>query len=289
MKRILGLVGSYRPLGNTELLVKEIMDNVTEESEKVLIRLTDLDIKPCRGCMACVFKSSHCRIKDDLYWLLNEVTRSDAVVVGAPCYILGPAGIIKMIQDRLIDQTIFTEDEKRQTRTSVSVIAAGQEAMIGYSPGPVAMLAAGFGQNRGHYTSVGQGQGECVMNPEQLSECKRLGESLFAPNFEMDFPDDECPLCHTDLFQIRKDGTARCVTCQSLGKVVVDNGEFTVKFNKETYIDHEGHKLHMQRIMDSGVRYQQNKDQLSDIRSRYRSMKWWVEAPETKGPAVLAE
>ncbi|MEE8397964.1 MAG: NAD(P)H-dependent oxidoreductase [Desulfobacterales bacterium] len=287
MKRVLGLVGSYRPMGNTELLVKEIMNNAGEDCEKVLIRLTDLDIKPCRGCMACVFKGTHCRIKDDLYWLLKEVTLSDAVVVGAPCYILGAAGIIKMIQDRLIDQTLFAKDQKRSTRTCVSAIAAGQEPMIGYSPANVSRLAATFGEYRGHTTSIGQGQGECLMKPEQLAECKRLGTLLFAPDYELDFPDNECPLCHTDIFQIQEDGTARCATCQSLGKVVVDNGRFTVTFDEETYIDHEGHRLHMQRIMDSGPRFQQTKDQLGEIRNRYKRMKWWIHTPETKGPAVL--
>lgn len=30
-----------------------------------VLRLTDLRIEPCKGCMACIFKSEECKIQDD--------------------------------------------------------------------------------------------------------------------------------------------------------------------------------------------------------------------------------
>lgn len=55
--KILGLIGSYRKLGNTEVLVKEaLMEAQRHGAEVDMLRLTDLRIEPCKGCMACAFK-----------------------------------------------------------------------------------------------------------------------------------------------------------------------------------------------------------------------------------------
>jgi multimeric flavodoxin WrbA len=64
--KVLGLIGSYRKLGNTEVLVKEALMEVQRlRAEVDVLRLTDFRIEPCKGCMACVFKSEECKIQDD--------------------------------------------------------------------------------------------------------------------------------------------------------------------------------------------------------------------------------
>ena len=101
--KILGLVGSYRKIGNTEILVKEALMEVQRLGAKVdIIRLTDLKIEPCKGCMACAFKQEECHIPDGWNTFRDKLVQSDAVILGAPTYLLGPAGIIKMITDRNI-------------------------------------------------------------------------------------------------------------------------------------------------------------------------------------------
>ncbi len=47
MEKVVGLIGSPRKLGNSELIVKEISRNVPEEHELVLAHLTKMDLKPC--------------------------------------------------------------------------------------------------------------------------------------------------------------------------------------------------------------------------------------------------
>lgn len=42
MKKILGLVFSNRRLGNSEILVKEIMRSIPDDGSRELIRVTDL-------------------------------------------------------------------------------------------------------------------------------------------------------------------------------------------------------------------------------------------------------
>ena len=59
--RILGLVASPRRLGNSEILVKEIMSVLPAEWPKEMIRLPDLNIKNCTGllCLSACGKELH--------------------------------------------------------------------------------------------------------------------------------------------------------------------------------------------------------------------------------------
>jgi multimeric flavodoxin WrbA len=52
--QILGIVGSPRKGGNTDILIDEILDSAEEfgaETEKVI--LTDLNINLCQACDSC--------------------------------------------------------------------------------------------------------------------------------------------------------------------------------------------------------------------------------------------
>jgi multimeric flavodoxin WrbA len=50
--KVLGLIGSYRKLGNTEVLVKEALMEAQKLGADVdALHLTDLKIEPCKGCM----------------------------------------------------------------------------------------------------------------------------------------------------------------------------------------------------------------------------------------------
>ncbi len=125
--KILGLVGSYRNLGNTEVLVKEaLMESQHYGAEVDILRLTDLRIEPCKGCMACVFKEEECRIPDGWRTFLDKLAESDAVILGAPTYLLGPAGIIKMITDRNI---AFQAEALQHTGKPGAIIGLRSERM----------------------------------------------------------------------------------------------------------------------------------------------------------------
>ncbi|MEM3464284.1 MAG: flavodoxin family protein, partial [Candidatus Bathyarchaeia archaeon] len=81
--KVLGLIGSYRKLGNTEVLVKEaLMEAQRLGAEVDVLRLTDLKIEPCKGCMACVFKQEDCKIQDDWHIFKEKFEESDAIIVG---------------------------------------------------------------------------------------------------------------------------------------------------------------------------------------------------------------
>ena len=80
MKQILGIIGSLRKLGNSEIMVKEISRSISETHELSLLRLTDFKIDSCRGCYNCLFKEERCVINDDIYTIADAMGAADAVI-----------------------------------------------------------------------------------------------------------------------------------------------------------------------------------------------------------------
>ena len=102
--KILGIVGSCRKLGNTEILVKEALMAAQEQGAEVdIVRWTNYDIFPCEGDAVCMFLDKDCKHKDrDGHdYLLNMMYEFDGVVLGAPCYILEVEAVVKQFIDRL--------------------------------------------------------------------------------------------------------------------------------------------------------------------------------------------
>ncbi len=99
-KRALGIVGSPRRGGNTEIMVDEALAGAMEagaSSEKVI--LNELDIAPCRACNGCR-KTGECVQRDDMLALLEQMERSQVWVLGTPVYWWGPTGQFKVFVDR---------------------------------------------------------------------------------------------------------------------------------------------------------------------------------------------
>jgi multimeric flavodoxin WrbA len=99
-KRVLGIVGSPRRGGNTDILVDEVLAGAEEagaETEKVI--LSKLDIGPCRACDACA-KAGKCVQQDDIHALLEQMEQSDVWVFGTPVYYWGPTAQFKAFIDR---------------------------------------------------------------------------------------------------------------------------------------------------------------------------------------------
>lgn len=110
-KRVLGIVGSPRRGGNTEILVDEVLRGAREAgaaTEKVI--LSNLDIAPCDACDACV-DSGTCVIADDMEELLEKMARSEVWVLGTPVYWWGPSAQFKTFVDRWYAKAHREEDK----------------------------------------------------------------------------------------------------------------------------------------------------------------------------------
>jgi multimeric flavodoxin WrbA len=76
-----------------------------EGAEIEFIRLLDLEIKPCTGCISCVMsmmngKGNACVIKDDLQWLQDKMLDADGIIFAAPIFEKGTPGLVHTIMDR---------------------------------------------------------------------------------------------------------------------------------------------------------------------------------------------
>jgi multimeric flavodoxin WrbA len=98
--RVLGIVGSPRKGGNTDILVDQVLAGAEEAgAEGSKIYLSQLNISPCRACEGCK-KSGQCVNEDDMQRLLDQMAESLIWVLGTPVYFWGPTGWFKAFVDR---------------------------------------------------------------------------------------------------------------------------------------------------------------------------------------------
>lgn len=96
----LGIIGSPRQGGNTEILIDEILsgaENLGAQTEKVI--LNKLNINPCQACNSCE-KTGKCMHNDDMHELLEKMELSDLWILGTPIYWWGPTAQFKLFLDR---------------------------------------------------------------------------------------------------------------------------------------------------------------------------------------------
>lgn len=84
--KIIGIASSPRKGANSQTLVEHILSGAEKAGATTeLVRLSDLDIKPCIGCSGCK-KGNGCVQKDDFAGLARKLETADAVVFGSPVY-----------------------------------------------------------------------------------------------------------------------------------------------------------------------------------------------------------
>lgn len=98
---VLGISGSPRAEGNTDLAVRTALDEVHKSGMKTrFLRIYDHRIENCRGCRECM-RLGRCAIQDDgVEGLLHLLGQSRGAVIGAPVYWDGPPGRMKDFIDR---------------------------------------------------------------------------------------------------------------------------------------------------------------------------------------------
>jgi multimeric flavodoxin WrbA len=98
--KVIGIVGSPRKNGNTELLTKHTLKAISEEGLNTeLIRLAGLEIKSCTACMACK-EQEICSIKDDLFSIYLRMKEADGIILASPVYYGSATSLIKGLMER---------------------------------------------------------------------------------------------------------------------------------------------------------------------------------------------
>lgn len=108
--KVLGIVGSPRKAGNTEIMLKEALKAAQEAGAEVeLLRLAEKKIRPCDGCLSCGV-TGKCKIDDDLMAVFKKMTEADGIIIASPVYF----GSITPETKALIDRAGFYNREAHQ-------------------------------------------------------------------------------------------------------------------------------------------------------------------------------
>ncbi|MBN1544991.1 flavodoxin family protein [Candidatus Woesearchaeota archaeon] len=99
--KIVAICGSPRK-GNTEQMLNWVLDACRAGGGDVeLIRLGEIDIKPCEGCCrTCYGTGFPCVIEDGMEVLLSKMLEADAILLGSPNYFTNISGQLKVFMDR---------------------------------------------------------------------------------------------------------------------------------------------------------------------------------------------
>lgn len=98
--RVVGIAGSPRREGNTDLLLAEFLrGSASQGAEVETIILNDLNFIPCQHCDACL-KKGECKYPDDAQMIYRKLEEADRIVLASPLHFAGVTAQMKAMIDR---------------------------------------------------------------------------------------------------------------------------------------------------------------------------------------------
>jgi multimeric flavodoxin WrbA len=179
--RILGIVGSPRIEGNTEIMVKEALDAARQRGAQTeLVLAAEHDVNPCNGCMGCT-ESGECIIEDDMQGVYEKLEQCNGLIFGTPVYFINVSAQAKAMIDRSLS---FMIAGKMKGKVAAAVVVArrvgaGQVLSLLYTWFAAQRMiiaggALGYGRDRGE---VRDGPGGAPMLTA-LEEARALGRNV---------------------------------------------------------------------------------------------------------------
>jgi multimeric flavodoxin WrbA len=275
MKKILGLIGSPRKLGNSELMIKEISRNIPVPHELHLLRLSDFRILPCKGCYQCLFKKEKCVIQDDFNRVVKAMADADAFIVAAPAYFLGPNSALKQLLDRGLN--FYSYAERLWGKPAVGIGIAGIEGLEGYTLlGIESFLKVILADNKKCLMVFGAMPGEIFLNEMNLKIAVDLASALFSPAAEKQEPC--CPLCSGTTFRFTGLNRVHCMLCSNSGTIemVEEFPKFKMENRFNMFFSKENALEHKKWLMGMKGRFMKQKNRLKEITLPYLKEGKWI-------------
>jgi len=98
--KVLGIMGSPRIKGNTDLLLEEALKGAKSQGAEVEKIVVDkLKIAPCKEYLGC-FKDGNCVIRDDMDDIYPKLLGADVVIIASPMFFYGVTSQAKALIDR---------------------------------------------------------------------------------------------------------------------------------------------------------------------------------------------
>jgi multimeric flavodoxin WrbA len=187
---VLGISGSPRRNGNTELLIKEFMRGAEASGHKTeLIILSELKISPCTSCGTCQ-KTGKCIIDDDMQLMHKKLLEADCIVFASPIYFCGVSAQLKSFIDRcqtlwsrkyILKQELISPDKGK--RSGYFISTAGSKDYNEVFEGAIFVVKAIFSTLDIKYTGEllfkdMEHKGDILKHPDAMKMAFEAGSSI---------------------------------------------------------------------------------------------------------------
>jgi multimeric flavodoxin WrbA len=97
---ILGVYGSPRKDGNTDLLLNQFLKGASTNGHKIKkVHVRKLNISPCLACGECE-ETGKCTISDDMDIVYEALLNTECLVLASPIYFYSVTAQVKILIDR---------------------------------------------------------------------------------------------------------------------------------------------------------------------------------------------
>lgn len=187
--KVLGLFGSPRRGGNTEILLEEALKGAEREGAEIeRLYLSVLDITPCTECHGCD-ETGSCVILDDMQKIYPRLLEADIIILASPIFFYGVTAWAKTVIDRsqalwakkyLVNDPFMGKRGKRRKGFFISVGATkGQKVFEGAILTVKYFFDALNAEYAGELVYRGiDGKGEILNHPEALEQAREAGRKL---------------------------------------------------------------------------------------------------------------
>lgn len=176
--KVLGIVGSPRIGGNTEQLMKLVLETVAKQDiDTELITLAGKDIRPCTACMACKGKEK-CSIDDDLFPIYLTMKEADAIIIGSPVYFQGPTALVRAFIERA--GYISSQNGRVFTGKVGGPLVVARRSGMAFTLSQLLLWYSGqrFFIPGSYSISIGRDKGEVLKDEEGVRVAKEFGKNL---------------------------------------------------------------------------------------------------------------
>ncbi len=187
--KVLGLFGSPRRGGNTEILLEEALKGAEKEGAEIeRLYLSDLKITPCTECHGCD-ETGNCVILDDMQKIYPKLLAADVIILASPIFFYGVTAWAKILIDRnqalwakkyLVNDPSLGKKGKRRKGFFISVGATKGQKVF---EGAILTVKYFFDVLNTEYTGEllyrgVDGKGEILKHPEALEQAREAGRKL---------------------------------------------------------------------------------------------------------------
>jgi len=129
MKKVLGVGGSPRKGGNSDILLKCILKGAADEDVATEeIQLRDYQFQPCIGCERCRKDKQCIGLQDGMQLIYPKIREANGIVLISPIYSYNVTALMKSFIDRLY--CFYNFSDKRPGYWSSQLAGQGRKAII---------------------------------------------------------------------------------------------------------------------------------------------------------------